>query len=199
MKKYKINNRVIEAESLSHALRLNHIIDSNRISDLTFAPLAAAGGLKPGNKFKAEYTGNYGKPLKKPVIGTVISNEPGMNQYQRKITYKTPEGKVISENWGVNYLVELYDSVKDEDIDELSVEERKAIEDYRKAIANTSNPKLLELYAHILKEEVEHLNELQSAKNGEFEDSDEEFIEDDRLSPMTYKKLKELGVSFDRW
>lgn len=60
------------------------------------------------------------------------------------------------------------DSIKDDDIDYLSKEEEQAIEDYKKAIANTRDPQLLRLFAHILKEEIEHLEELQ---NEEIEDS----------------------------
>ena len=60
------------------------------------------------------------------------------------------------------------DSISDESIEELSEEERQAIEDYKKAIAETNDPKMLKLFAHILKEETEHLEELQT---GEMEDS----------------------------
>ena len=56
-------------------------------------------------------------------------------------------------------------TTKDMSLEELSEEEKKAIEDYKKAIAGTTNPKLLDLFAHILKEETEHLQELQIAKN----------------------------------
>lgn|SRR5574344_301591 len=52
--------------------------------------------------------------------------------------------------------------IYDSDIEELTAEERKAIKDYKEAIANTKDPKLLKLFAHILKEEVEHLEELQN-------------------------------------
>lgn len=58
----------------------------------------------------------------------------------------------------------LKDSVKDDDIDYLSKEEEKAIADYKAAIANTKDPKLLRLFAHILNEEIEHLKELQSSE-----------------------------------
>lgn len=57
------------------------------------------------------------------------------------------------------------DSVKDnDDIKYLSEEEEQAIEDYKEAIANTKDPKLLNLFAHILKEEIEHLEELQNSE-----------------------------------
>lgn len=60
------------------------------------------------------------------------------------------------------------DTINDIDIDQLSEEEREAIDDYKAAIAGTNDPKLLQLFAHILKEETEHLEELQ---NEEIEDS----------------------------
>lgn len=56
---------------------------------------------------------------------------------------------------------------KDSDIDYLSKEEEKAIADYKAAIANTKDPKLLRLFAHILNEEIEHLEELQSETVGD--------------------------------
>ena len=55
----------------------------------------------------------------------------------------------------------------DSEIDELTQEEQRAVEDYREAIKNTSNPKLLEIYSHILQEETEHLKELAQAKEVE--------------------------------
>lgn len=79
------------------------------------------------------------------------------------------------------------------EIEYLTKEEERAVDDYRKAIAGTTNPKLLELYKHILDEELEHIRELE---NADVEDCD---MKDERLSPMTYKKLKELGVSNKQW
>lgn len=49
------------------------------------------------------------------------------------------------------------------EIEYLTKEEEQAVEDYRNAIAGTTNPKLLELYKHILDEELEHIRELQEA------------------------------------
>lgn len=50
----------------------------------------------------------------------------------------------------------------DAETEYLSQEEEQAIEDYKNAIAKTKDVKLLRIYAHILKEEVEHLEELQN-------------------------------------
>ena len=54
------------------------------------------------------------------------------------------------------------DSVKDDDLTYLTAEEEKAIDDYKKAISNTSDPKMLRIFSHILKEETDHLEELQN-------------------------------------
>lgn len=54
---------------------------------------------------------------------------------------------------------------KDDDESEteyLSDEEKQAIEDYKEAISGTTDLKLLKLYAHILQEEIEHLEELEN-------------------------------------
>lgn len=63
-------------------------------------------------------------------------------------------------------VVKLNNRLHDNDnseIEYLTEEEERAVEDYRKAIAGTTNPKLLELYKHILDEELEHIQELQEA------------------------------------
>lgn len=60
---------------------------------------------------------------------------------------------------------------KDDDTEYLTEEELKAVEDYKRAIANTSDPKMLKIFSHILSEETEHIEELQ---NGEMTDSDTE-------------------------
>lgn len=52
----------------------------------------------------------------------------------------------------------------DDDLDYLTEEEEKAVDDYRQAINSTNNPKLLKLYQHILEEELEHIEELTSAE-----------------------------------
>lgn len=56
------------------------------------------------------------------------------------------------------------------DFDYLLAEERKAVEDYREAIAQTTDAKLLTVLSHILKEETEHIEELEAARNGIYED-----------------------------
>lgn len=56
------------------------------------------------------------------------------------------------------------------DFDYLLAEERKAVNDYRTAISQTDDPKLLTVLSHILKEETEHIEELEAARKGVYED-----------------------------
>lgn len=105
-----------------------------------------------------------------------------------------------------NSYIDFYDSIKDNnDIDYLSKEEEQAIDDYKKAISNTKDPKLLKIFGHILKEEVEHLEELQ---NEELEDSCkdadiqhyQEWVDYDmkkygHISEKTRKEIEEAGYS----
>lgn len=56
------------------------------------------------------------------------------------------------------------------DFDYLLAEERNAVEDYREAIAQTTDAKLLTVLSHILKEETEHIEELEAARKGVYED-----------------------------
>lgn len=72
-------------------------------------------------------------------------------------------------NSGLSHYVKSGDScTKDDDTEYLTEEELKAVEDYKRAIANTSDPKMLKIFSHILSEETEHIEELQ---NGEMTDS----------------------------
>lgn len=96
------------------------------------------------------------------------SSKDPINYIEIKRFFKGDDGHLYydpKKYWRVT------DSIHDEDIDQLSEEEKQAIDDYKKAIAGTKDVKLLELYSHILREEIEHLRELQSAKNSEVEDS----------------------------
>ena len=70
--------------------------------------------------------------------------------------------KILRDLNSKGYVMFITDS--QEEIDYLTEEEEKAVDDYRQAIANTNNPKLLKLYQHILGEELEHIEELSSAE-----------------------------------
>lgn len=90
-----------------------------------------------------------------------VCDAPDMEEARNQL-----EDWVIEHNQDPYKIIskEVRDSIKDSDVDFLSEEEQKAISQYREAIHNTSNPELLELYRHILEEEIEHYNELQNAK-----------------------------------
>ena len=156
MKKYKVNDEIIEAISITDAVKKY----KDSIKDEVYVIFRKNG------KLMGTFEENYNQRI---MNANKIANLSAFSSPQQAIDYlKKYAG-------GSAYTFKVIDSdyteVYDEDIDELSVEEQKAIEDYRKAIKGTTDPKLLALYAHILKEEVEHLEELQNAKNGNFEDS----------------------------
>ena len=75
-----------------------------------------------------------------------------------------------------NMSMKVVDSVKDavsteveEEMDLLIVDELATIEAYRRAIAKETNPKILAVLSHILKEETEHVEELRNIKAGRYE------------------------------
>lgn len=94
------------------------------------------------------------------IISELPSELDAAKQYAKNANYQA----VANICWGI---VDKLKRMKladadNSDIDKLSDEERKAIEDYKEAIAKTKDVKLLKLFAHILKEETEHLEELQN-------------------------------------
>ena len=92
-----------------------------------------------------------------------------------------------------------FDSIIDEDIDSLSAEEKQAIEDYKKAISETKDVKLLELYSHILREEIEHLRELNEAKdNDSVRDEDNRAELEQELNDLQAekKKISDLHIHY---
>ena len=75
-----------------------------------------------------------------------------------------------------NMLMKVVDSVKDsisteveEEMDMLIADELEAIEAYRRVIAKETNPKILAVLSHILKEETDHVEELRNIKAGRYE------------------------------
>ena len=92
--------------------------------------------------------------------------------------------------------------IVDEDIDNLSEEEKKAIEDYKQAIAGTQDVRLLELYSHILREEIEHLRELNEAKATDSvkDSSFENLLDNLKKYGVKYTEVpndREYGVAYD--
>lgn len=100
--------------------------------------------------------------IKDDIVSELPSELDAAKQYAKNANYQA----VANICWGI---VDKLKRMKladadNSDIDYLSKEEEKAIADYKAAIANTKDPKLLRLFAHILNEEIEHLEELQSSE-----------------------------------
>lgn len=199
MKKYKIGNRIIKADSPTKALQINKMLDSTK-DDVSYDSRLynAMSEIRElcvkNNWYTKGSTADYSKMLKGANDGWTIAELAKDIASHSDGVWTSDVAKEIRRFAEKNHL-EVKNYVKDNDeseIDKLSEEERQAIEDYKNAIMKTNDVKLLKLFAHILKEETEHLEELQSE---EVEDS----VNDDRLSPMTYKKLKELGVRPQQW
>lgn len=224
MKKYKIGNRIITADSIISAVKISKMLDSTVVKA----------------SMKDEYFKYRGASIYKHPSKELYMIEGFGETYSSLQEAKKAIDKDISH--GIRY-----DSDNSE-IEYLTEEEERAVEDYRKAIAGTTNSKLLELYKHILDEELEHIQELQEAdvedsvkdwappyaiwvkKDGKWiifgganstnvdkrrflnsgyedvvvvengkEPTQDCDMKDERLSPMTYKKLKELGVTSKQW
>lgn len=137
MKKYKIGNKFIVADSAIRAVKIAKIFDS----------------------IKDEYFSYKGASIYKHPTKDLYMIEGFGESYSSLQEAKKAIDDDIKN--GIRF-----DSIKDnEEIDYLTKEEEQAVEDYRKAIAGTTNPKLLELYKHILDEELEHIKELEQANN----------------------------------
>lgn len=94
-----------------------------------------------------------------PIITTIDNNGNSMKLYPTN-----------------NISMKVVDSVKDaisaeveEEMDMLITDELETIEAYRRAIAKETNPKILAVLSHILKEETDHVEELRNIKAGRYE------------------------------
>lgn len=190
MKKYKIGNKIITADSPTKALEIHKLLDSKMKDDNLYETIK---GILNDLIYKKNYT----------VYDALIRlykfyPEVDASMVQKALAEnKHSVTKQFVERFGFS------DSLKDESIEELSEEEKKAIEDYKRAIAETNDPKMLKLFAHILKEETEHLEELQT---GEMEDSlsndikkYQEWVDYDmkkygRISEKTNHELDKAGL-----
>ena len=154
MKKFKINDMIIYAFSLKDAIEKykmsvkdKAIHEEHGVCDIwmnSTNKAYAIGGIRHFNK---------------------KWNESGLREYAKEVLESADFIKKLeAQGYKLDTDKAYRDSLHDDELDDLSDEERQAIEDYRLAIKNTTNPKLLELYAHILQEETEHLKELESAK-----------------------------------
>lgn len=142
MKKFKIGKRIIAADSIVDAVKISRMLDS------------------PNTRVKSNdsWTEVYEKFIE-------ISNKylPNVSRINSEIT-KLYSSHIGEADWEEAYRKWHGRKSRDSEIDELTQEEQQAVEDYREAIRNTSNPKLLKIYSHILEEETEHLQELAQAK-----------------------------------
>lgn len=165
MKKYKIGNRIITANSPVEAVKVSKMLDSSvvKASMKDFRPNDVRVGLK------FEYDG---------VKGQIVSSRrvekcsEGFCMADVYYTAQMSNGKKFELNSdtfceyyrrGRFNIIDSMKNSENSEIEYLTEEEERAVEDYRNAIAGTTNPKLLELYKHILDEELEHIKELQEA------------------------------------
>lgn len=172
------SNFVKESDSIKDALPYAESVDEltailNRI-------------LKEKNPVNIHETINiYGKGKNSPAkIGVIayrgkllISAEPfGGKAYEKDLPYDFNTKTVKKED--VNKIVgplfrDSGEKVKDfssVEFEKLLASERQAVEDYREAISQTTDAKLLTVLSHILKEETEHIEELEAARRGVYED-----------------------------
>lgn len=91
--------------------------------------------------------------------------------------------KIIKAN-NLQDAMSMIEKSDSDELEYLSDEEKQAIEDYKLAIKNTNDVKLLKLYAHILQEEIEHLEELNEA-----EQRVDDYIKDEKLSLSAYSRM----------
>lgn len=156
--KYKIKNHIIDAKSPVEALKIHKLLDSVKDS------------LTKEERELVDYCIDnleHGNDADKLVRVMSIYRSEYANLARRK------------PNEIKEYFREVIgDSCKDsqEELDYLTEEEERAVDDYRQAIENTTNPKLLKLYQHILEEELEHIEELTSAEVVEDSHTNEELL-----------------------
>lgn len=159
--KYKVNNKyIVDAKSHVEAVKAVKKIEDSKCKDANITPDELRRFCIKHNYYTSGTIDEYDNLL-------THASKWDLREIASDIAQHT-RGVWTTEVW--SKLKETFrDSVKDnDDIDYLSKEEEQAIDDYKKAISNTKDPKLLKIFGHILKEEVEHLEELQ---NEELEDS----------------------------
>lgn len=154
--KYKIKNHIIDAKSPVEALKIHKLLDSKLKDSYIYTEVGQ------------EYSEIIRSLKSKGFNVIIMGNAPGYGKYI-KIEGSKDKLKAL-QNSGYFEEEIIHDSAKDsmkdsqEELDYLTEEEERAVDDYRQAIANTNNPKLLKLYQHILGEELEHIEELNSAE-----------------------------------
>ena len=187
--KYKIKNHIIDAKSPVEALKIYKLLTS-KVKDYYDKWFFA--DLKAGDKIYLEYRDN----------GKNNFTTPGRTYFKKMegdfiIVDDNGQIKRINAN---NIRVRERDSkCKDsqEELDYLTEEEERAVDDYRKAIGNTTNPKLLKLYQHILGEELEHIDELTSAELTE--DACKTRDNDIKSKALKYSDMIKQSISSENW
>ena len=178
MKKYKIGKYIIDAESPVKAMKIAKVLDS-KVKD-SFSPNQMVTYKPDGDALmRVKIVKKLTEAEKKAQAGKINPNAGDYYEVEYSSTALGTSRWIVWEG-------RLKDSVKDSDIDYLTEEEKQAVEDYREAIKKTTNPKLLEVYAHILTEETEHIKELQEAKEIKASDS---AIRDEYEYVLDYAKL----------
>lgn len=161
MKKYQIGNLTVEAESPVKALEIAKLFtkDSNIVDGVEkFYWNDVRQMCIRHNWYTHGTISEYDRMLNAASNGQWTIDEIAFDIANHSDS-SVSKNEVLAEL----KKIKLVDSkTKDSDIEELTEEEKKAIEDYRAAIANTKDPKLLKIFGHILKEEVEHLEELKN-------------------------------------
>lgn len=88
-------------------------------------------------------------------------------------------------------------------IEALITDEKAAVDAYNVAIANLEGKisnEAIQVIQKIRDDEERHLENLYAILSGNITEKNmEDSVNDDRLSPTTYKKLKELGVKPEQW
>ena len=96
----------------------------------------------------------------------------------------------------------LADSIRDSvNYEYLLSEERKAVEDYKKAISETNDKNELYVLSHILKEEAHHIELLENLQKGKVEFNDSKKLKDyDKKNIINYlnKLVGNIGLHVER-
>lgn len=103
----------------------------------------------------AEHSMNYSEYFR----GDVMTLANKIVKELRQFAQQNPQYKF---NWK--------DSIKDAEdnaLKKLIEEEKRAVQDYKRTIIESDNLSEIDLYTHILKEEIEHIRELEAKLNGE--------------------------------
>lgn len=102
------------------------------------------------------------QPVKQAYSLVLQSSREWIVQLPEDLEYLANQAQKAAKTFREKSKEYFKDSTDVDEIEYLSDEEEQAIEDYKEAIKGTTDLKLLKLYAHILQEEIEHLEELEN-------------------------------------